>query len=414
MWRSVSTHERTDSQYLDQMMASLEVDSHLFKHAESILDAHAHQEPLIAQSLKTPQDVRYHAEGSVMRDHVRLMLMFLFALVEEKVHLVDVEEFRRMKGYEGEFQELEDIIKEYIAFFQVFTLCHDVAKWVSVTFRSKPGSRGETLGFNTPRSHHFDETYHERATKLTEYLALYEEFSRKEFHGTDRETQAQFYLHYGIDVQYPHHARKIHTPVFDALLSRLCDAHCLPGRDREMLEDLISHHMEFGFDFKAVRPARVRRYTHIAFKRGYDADDFIDLAQACLLLDQCVGSLRLSPHGTSLASDVPRYWHESAPLMNFFQSEHDFAPHRRADKEAVREAREKKERNSVLREVGLDGMAMMDVLGMEPGPEFGLALRRIHAGLFGQGEIPSFGKKIDAEIERRAGEYYKKMFEKGE
>ncbi|MBI4435064.1 hypothetical protein HY630_00165 [Candidatus Uhrbacteria bacterium] len=405
MWRFESTHERADSQYLDQMMAKLEVDPHLFKHAESILDAVAHQEPLIAQSFKTPQDVRYHAEGPFMRDHLRLMLMVLFAITEEKMHLVDIEEFRRMKGYEGEIQELEDVIKEQIAFFQVFTLCHDVAKWVSVTFSSKPGSRGEQLGFNTPREHHFDEAAHERVNKLAQYLDLYDQFSRREFRGTDRETQAQFHLRYGIQVHYPHHARKISAPVFESLLTRLCHAHGLSDRDRAMLEDLIVHHMEFGFDFKVVRPQRIRRYTHIAFKRGYDADDFIDLVQACLFLDLCVGSPRLSPHG---------YWHESASLVNFFQSEHDFAPHRRVEKDALREAHEKKERNRILREVGLDGMAMMDVLDMESGPEFGLALRRIHAGLFGQGEMPSFGKRIDVQIESRAGEYYKKMFEKGE
>ena len=36
---------------------------------------------------------------------------------------------------------------------------------------------------------------------------------------------------------------------------------------------------------------------------------------------------------------------------------------------------------------------MMDVLGMESGPEFGLALRRIHSGLFGQAQMPRFGKR---------------------
>ncbi|HLD20883.1 MAG TPA: hypothetical protein VJB64_02205 [Patescibacteria group bacterium] len=405
MWRFESTHEREDSQFLDSVIAKIEVDSHLFKHAQSILDAVGHQEPLIAQSFKTPQDVRYHAEGPVMRDHVRLMLTFLFALVEEKVHLVDIEEFRRMKGYEGEIQELEDVIKENSAFFLVFTLCHDVAKWVTVTFSSKPGSRGEALGFNTPRLHHFDEAAHERANKRSQYLELYDTFSTREFTGTDRETQTQFYLQYGVNVHYPTHARKIDAPVFAALLTRLCHAHDVSDRDRSMVGDLIAQHMECEFDFKIRRPARIRRYTHLAFKRGYDADDFIDLAQGCLLLDQVVGSRRLSAQG---------YWHDPRSLIHFLQSEHDFAPHRRAEKEALRETREKKERNRVLRETGLDGMAMMDVLGMEPGPEFGLALRRIHTAVFGQGEMPHFGKKIDTEIERRAGEYYKKMFEKGE
>lgn len=405
MWRFESTHTLADTDYLDSVIGKLEADPHLFEHAEHFLVAVERQEPLIAQSLRTPQDVRYHAEGPTMRDHLRLMLIFLFALTEEKVHLVDIEEFRRLKGYEGELQELEDLMKEHAAFFQVFTLCHDVGKWVTTTFSSKPGSQGEGRGFHTPREHHVDEAAHERANKRREYMELYDRFSTHRYHGTDRETQAQFYLEYGIDVHYPGHARKIHAPVYHALLKRLCEAHGLPDRDRELLEDLISHHMEYGFDFKVRRPHRIHRYIHLAGKRGYDADDFIDLAQACLLLDQVMGSVRLSPHG---------YWHETASFVHFLQSEHDYAPHRRAEKEAQRVSEEKRERNRIFKEVGLDGVAMMDVLGMEPGPEFGLALRRIQAAILGQGEMPRFGKKIDAEIEKRTEAFYGKRFKRGE
>jgi len=405
MWRFQSTHSQKESLSLDFAIEQIEADQHLYKHAEALLEGASHEEPLIAQSLRTPQDVRYHAEGPVVRDHLRLMLMFLFALVEEKIHLIDIEEFRRMKGYEGEIQELEDIIKEHVSFFQVYILCHDAAKWPSITFSALSGSKGESLGFNTPWSHHFDEEAHQRVKKVGEYLALYEQFQAKSFQGSPKETQSQFYLSYGIKVHYPHHARKIHTPVFSDLLSRFCTAHRLPGRDRELLEDLISHHMEFGFDFKVVRPKRIRRYTHIAAKRGYDADDFIDLAQACLFLDHIVGSVRLSAHG---------YWHEASALINFLQSEHDFAPHRREEKALMRELEEKKTRNQKFRETGLDGIALMDVLGMEPGPEFGLALRRIHAGILGQGEMPNFTNIIDQELEKRAGEYYKKQFDLGE
>ena len=194
MWRFESTHAQADTIYLDQLIEQLEVDVHLSKHAEALLEAAVAQEPLIAQSLNTPQDVRYHAEGPVLSDHLRIMLIFLFALSEERIHLIDIEEFRRLKGYEGEIQELEDIIKENVSFFQVFILCHDVAKWPSLTFSAKPGSKGDALGFNTPRSHQFDEVAHERLLKASEYLALYEQFSVNEFRGSPQETQAQFYL----------------------------------------------------------------------------------------------------------------------------------------------------------------------------------------------------------------------------
>src|SRR3989338_7546916 len=120
MWRFESVHERLQTRSLDEVMSWVECDGHVSSHAQSLIYAAAAQEPLIAQSLKTPQDIRYHAEGPVLHDHLRLMLAFLFAVVEEKIHLIDIEEFRRLKGYEGEIEELEEMLKEHVSFFQVF------------------------------------------------------------------------------------------------------------------------------------------------------------------------------------------------------------------------------------------------------------------------------------------------------
>lgn len=404
MWRRDSVHERGETEYLDSVIARLERDTHLFKHAESFLEAVEEQEPLIAESLRTPQDVRYHAEGPFMRDHVRLMLMFLFGLVEEKAHLIDIEEFRRMKGYEGEIDELEELIKENISLFQVFALCHDVAKWQTITFTSRNGFKGEALGFHTPHAHHFDEAAHERAQKRAAYLELYSEFSRTEFRGAPRETQRQFYLVYGIDAHYPGHARKIHAPVFEDVLDRMCRANRLPPRDRDLLDDLIAHHLEVVDDFSQPQPSRMHRYLQLASHRGYDADDYIDLMQGCLLLDM-VGSKRSNVRGS---------WHDPTAFINCLKSEHDWAPYRRAQKEVLRAQEEKKKRNRVLKEVGLDGVALLELLGMEPGAEFGRALRRIHAAILGQGEMPELGQNANQEIEGRTGEFYKRIFQQGE
>ncbi len=383
MWRFESTHEQKETEYLDAIIEKIEGDVHLRHHAQAILDGVAAQEPLVAQSLLTPQDVRYHAEGPVMLDHLTLMLMVLTAVCEGKVHLVDIEEFRRLKGYEGEIQELEDTLKEYVAFFQVFILMHDVCKWVSLSFSS---SKEGALSF---------ETYRDR----------YAVFAKQHSEKSPREIQAQFYLVNRIDVHYYHHARHIHTRVYQELLERLCQAHGLSERDHEMVDDLVSHHMEFGSDFDVVRPKRIHRYIHLATKRGYDADDFIDLMQGCQFLDGVCGSKRLSTRG---------YWHDPSPLINCLKSESEYAPWRRVQKEKERVEAEGRARNRLLKEVGLDGVALMDVLEMEPGRAFGLALRRIHAGILGKSEMPKFSSKIDAEIEKRVAQFYQKSFKKGE
>jgi hypothetical protein len=395
MWRFESTHEQKESEYLDGVIEKIEGDQHLHHHAQAILDGVAAQEPLVAQSFMTPQDVRYHAEGPVMRDHLTLMLMVLTAVSEEKVHLIDIEEFRRLKGYEGEIQELEDTLKEHMAFFQVFTLVHDVCKWVSLSFSS---SKEGEMFFETS-------SLAQQLNQRTQYLKRYEAFEQQHVGAAPREIQAQFYLTNRIDVHYHNHARHIHSRVYQELLDRLSQAHGLTDRDRGLLDDLVSHHMEFGKDFDSVRPKRIQRYIHLATKRGYDADDFIDLMQGCQFLDGVCGSKRLSTRG---------YWHDPSPLINCLKSEMEFAPWRRVQKEKERVEAEGRARNRILKEVGLDGVALMDVLQMEPGRAFGLALRRIQAGILGKSEMPKFGSQIDAEIERRVETFYQKSFKKGE
>jgi hypothetical protein len=405
MWRSHSSHERSETEYLDQAIKRIETDEHLRKHADAAIDAAAHQEPLFAQGLSTPQDVRYHAEGPYLRDHLQLMLMGLFAIEEGKLHLIDIEEFRRVKGYEGELEELEEIIKEKFSFFKAFILCHDVAKFVAMTFSSPVGSKGEQLGFNTPRLHQFDEIAHERVKMREEYLRLYNEFAKANSGESPADTQAQFYLTYQINVHYPHHSRKIHAPVYLDFLDRFCVANELPENQHALLEDMIVHHMEFNTVFNKVSPSQIGRFIHLANKRGYDADDFLDVMQGCLFLDAVLGSKRLAPHG---------YWHDSEVLMNCLKSEHDWTPWRRGHKLKQLEKSEKRRRLAIFKEVGLDGISLMDLLELDPGPEFGITLRRIHAAAQGKGDMPSFGKDCDRVIEERMGEYYKRLFKQGE
>ncbi len=406
MWRLESVHERSEAEYLDQAIERIEGDQLLREHSDALLHGASAQEPMIAQLLDTPQDIRYHAEGPIVKDHLRLMLTGLYALAEGKLHLIDIEEFRRLKGYEGEIDELEEIIKENVGLFEVFVLLHDVAKYSTITFSSPEGSRGADLGFNSPQSHHFDEAAHERAVLRGQYQDLFKEFSAMHSTASDREIQVQFSLTYGIQIHYPHHGRKIHAPMYEDLLDRFCEAHQLPSRDRDLLDDLISHHLEFNGDFsKEPKASYIGRYIHLAKKRGYDSDDFIDLMQGCLFLDMVVGSKRLAPHG---------YWHDPTPLENCLRSEHDWAPQRRMERAKLNESKESRERNRAFQQAGLDGLSLMDLLGMEAGKEFGTTLRRVHAAILGKGDMPRFGKKIDQEIGVRAGEFYKQVFQKGE
>lgn len=405
MWRFEATHKRSQTEYLEQVIDRIRFDEALYNRAEAMLNGASKAEPLIADCLRTPQDIRYHAEGPFVRDHLRSILMGLYAIVEEKIHLIDIEEFRRMKGYEAEIEELEETIRENAALFEVFALCHDAAKWSTVRFNSRKHSRGRELGFDMDKNTYAYASQGDRAKLRDRYLQLFSEFEQNHPDLSPRELEREFFLVYEIEAHYPHHARQIHAPVYEELLDRFVVAHQLSSRDQDLLIDLISHHMEFNKDFMEVRPERVRRYMYLCQARGWDGDDFMDLLQGCILLDMVFGSTRLSAHG---------YWHEVLPLTNALESEHRYAPMRRVEKMKERESREKSKQNNVFKDVGLDGIALMELLGMEPGPKFGQALRRIHSAIIGKGDMPTFGKGIDHEIEKRALAYYKKVFVKGE
>jgi len=384
-------------------MERVRFDAGLRGRADATLRAAAHAETLIADGLRTPQSPRYHAEGPTVEDHVRLMLMTLQAVIDDQLHLVDIEEFRRMKGYGGELEELEEMLKENAALYEVFALVHDAAKWACLSFEAHPDSRGAALGFVTEPFTHWDDVGISERAKLRErYLELYQRFSELHPSESDQDTQSAFFVTYGIEVHYPGHDRAVRTPVYERLVRRLATAHRLTDRDTELLLDLIGHHLDPLHDFSEPNPKRIARYHALAEARGWDTDDFIDLLQGCLFLDAVCGSERAGAHGR---------WHDMTPLGNFLHAEHDFAPWRRAEKDVEREERRKREMQAVFREVGLDGVALMDLLKLEPGPAFGAILRDVQDAIVEGRSLPNVGE-AKGELERRAAQFFEKTFAK--
>lgn len=393
-----------ETDFFDRLMSGIEEDRALYLRAEALMSGASKAEPLIEESLLTPQDVRYHAEGPFMRDHLRLMLMSLYAIEEGKLPLLSIEEYARLKGYAHEIEELEHTLREHVSWFEAYVLAHDVAKWQAVTFVSPEGSRGAELGFNLKLTYQPDVDIAARAVMRDLYLNLYRDFEAQHPNERAREVQALFYMAYEIDVKYPHHDRMIHAPVYTDLLARVARAHALTPIHTSMLEDVVARHMQFK-RFLHPSPSFAASLLHLARNRGYDGEDFLDFALGAMFLDFVCGSMRLSAHG---------YWHEVGLLVNALKSEHDLDPSRRAEKLHAREEAEHRRRLRAFQDVGLDGLSLTELFGMEPGPTFGKALRRVQAAVIGQGEMPTFGKKIDDEISRRALEYYKQIFEKGE
>jgi len=405
MWRYQSVHEKNETEFLDAaiLRVSKNIEHQYF--ADSLMTGATESEPLFAESLKTPQDIRFHAEGPFLQTHVRMMLMGLHAVLQEDVHLIDIEEFRRLKGYEGETEELEEVLKENVALLEVFALCHDVAKWNTAVFDAKIGTRGNELGFHQKLSYDFEVDLQERVLLRDAYLELFHEFSCMHPDETPASIQKQFYATYRINVHYPHHANMIVTPSYRALLERFCLASRLTQRDAQLVEDLILHHMDITAFFDAVRPQKMAVLNRFAQKRGYDADDFVDLLQACVFLDKVVGSLEMTRSG---------FHHNPSLLIRFLKSEHAHAPEKRLEKMQQQAQEEKRAHARLFQQVGLDGLALLDLLKMEPGPDFGEVLRRVQKAVLGEGEMPLFPKQIQAELNKRVSQFYERLFQKGE
>ncbi|MCX6715108.1 MAG: hypothetical protein NTX72_04815 [Candidatus Uhrbacteria bacterium] len=404
MWHTGSFHQQRETEFLDEALRRVTNTPAVFLSADAILSGASQAEPLIAEVLQTPQDIRYHAEGPFVHAHVKSMLCTIYAMQKEELHLIDIEELRRLKGYEGEIEELELTFKENIGLFEVFALMHDIAKWTSIVFSAPKGSEGDRLGFNAPPTYEITTDAKRRVELRSAYTELFHEFAKEHPNESARTLQKRFYETYEIDVHYPHHDTLIYTPVYQALLDRFVVTHRLTGRNRNLLEDLIAHHMQFGLDFSEVNPSHVKRTIYLAEKRGYDAENYLRLSQACMFLDMVCGSVITvngEPH------------HRIAQFANALKSEHDYAPERRIQKEMQRKTLKNKERNQVFQQVGLDGVALLDLFKMDPGPAFGNLLRQIQEAVVGQGSLPKVPTSIQAELDRRISAFYQTTFKHG-
>ncbi len=412
MWRDTGVHQKNDTEFLADAVDRVFRDRGLRHSADRLLHDEAMLEPLVADALKTPQSPRHHAEGPYVEDHLLLMSQVLSAVLGDKLHLVDIEEFAALKGFEGEIEELEETLKENAALYEAFVLCHDAPKWATVCFDAPEGSGGRAAGFVADAwAHRHDMGISERAKFRARYAAMYETFRLERPEISPVEAQRQFYLTYAIDVHYSGHDRAIHSPVYRALVGRVADRRRLQPRDADLLETLVAHHMDPIADFASSNPAAVLRYHALAAKHGYDADDFVDLLQGCVFLDTVCGSRTRLPAGK--AGDKGRITNDATILVNFLRSEHDFAPWRRAEKERVREEKRKRARNVLFREAGLDGLGLMDLLRMEPGPKFGAVLAEIQSAIVNGTEIPKFTKAIDEQMGKRIDAYFKLAFPSG-
>lgn len=391
-----------DTIFLDAALESIEVHVDVSKRAEETLTFWKKQEPLFAELLETPQSPPYHCEGPTLREHLLLMLKTLHALASDTLILSRIEEFVREKGQESVWQEMTTLLKKEEAFFEVFCLCHDIAKQSLVWFDAPRGSKGYEEGFiEHMKGHAVDVDAAERLHSSTQYKQLFAQYAKEHPTSSSEELVVQFYQAYGIEVHYYGHERGIYIPVFSAMLGRIAEHYHLSETDTALLEVLIAHHLDPLQDFSAIRPESIKKYVEIARRYQRPASDILRCFQVCILLDTVCGSGQLAPHGV---------WHDPSVLVRFVQSEHTFAPKWRAERMAEQKRLQDRFFRNAFREVGLDGLSLLELFSMEPSPQFGKLLRRIQEQVIDGHELPRIRPDIDAELARRAANFYAKRF----
>lgn len=340
-----------------------------------------------------------------MRDHLQTMLVTLFAIAQGDVHLLEIEELHRLKGFEGEILEVEETICEHAALFEVFTLAHDIGKWASVFFTAPFGSRGEQAGLTMRLSDRFtSQGSVERAKMRHRYLETYQEFCKQHPKESPQTQQILFSKTYEVTVHYSGHEYIIQAPVYRQFLERLAATQRLSDRDFVLLEDLIVHHMQPVRGYrKCPVPSRIEISVEIAKRQGYDAEAFLDLQQAIVFLDVACGS-RFYRQG--------RYHRDLETFIHFIQSEHEYAPWKREEKQRKQAEQEKRTNNFLFQQVGLDGVALMDLLQMSSGPAFGKVLRDVQSAILGEEQMPRFAKGVNEELDRRMSQFYQLKLQK--
>ncbi|MFH1315682.1 MAG: hypothetical protein ABIH67_04800, partial [Candidatus Uhrbacteria bacterium] len=348
MWLSGKRKLTLHARDLDEVLGNFEQDRFLIEWTDQVIKETTKNFPILTDIFASPQSANKHAEGPLLEDHVRKILMTLYALVEGRFSLLEVEEFRRMKGYEGEFEELEETIKERAGMFKVYALIHDIGKAATISFSAPEGSKGAEYGFAQSVAIGWDDfAGDQRFSARKKYDDLYATFAVNRSGQDQKVIQAEFFREFQISISNHGHARLIFAPELNKVVRALAKENRLPENDIDLLEELIAVHMDTAHYFWGkADPQDYAHFVEYSAGIGQDADDFLDLLQAAAFLDKVCGSWKLSAGG---------YWHSCEILTNFLQAEHDYAPWRREAAEERRAKRELEKRREIYRQVGLDG-----------------------------------------------------------
>lgn len=381
----------------------------LEEEAVATLDEYRALVPKLEETMLTPQSPDKHAEGPLLEDHLRLIIITLRAIQTGKITLEELPEFNdklqnmmidERTSLRTELELMEDLIRLRPQFFEIFAVFHDLAKPDTIGFDAKKGSRGEALGFTkfdnfearpkkmtleeeTAREHRKQEYY---ATLYKRYRDLLEGFTKDHLDLLDSPAlfQAGFYDEYGITLtHYGHGEVGVEGQNLEGL-KKAMEAKGLNEAEQALMIKAVEMHLD----------------PHQRFFPGVDHRKYGDVLKKLEGLpvapDVAARYLRVGALLDLLGTKVRKedsLTSEIGPSVNFVLSE--VAYNRWLAEDAKRKARDE-----ALKAVGLTAEWLMS-LGLT-GKAIGDAKRAIETAADGKPlELPTELEAHRAEIEKR-------------
>ena len=345
--------------------------------------------PIFSKLATTIQTPPHHSEGPFVKDGIVRALAGLYAIADG-ANGESIEELIREKHLEQEVRDLFETIHEHVASLSVYLLCHDLGKIETLVLDAPLGSRGEVEGFYQ-HAYRLKRQATEEERRL--YGKLFKAYQAQHAAQTLVQQTAGFFDLYEIHAHYPEH-EKAAIALLPDFFDPLCDHFRLQPRERSLVRFAIREHMRLMVSLSSGDA--VRAYELLltrAHRDGLDGDDAMDFLLAASFLDGCVGSL---PYKEG-------EWKPSVHLIyKAFSAEEQVAPHRRAKRREREGERKEKALRFALKEAGLDGVALFDLLQTPFGRERGVIAHEIRTFVL-HPELPITFPTHKEEIARRIG-----------
>lgn len=327
----------------------------------------------------TPQTPPFHAEGEVVADHVKRMLMILDA-VAQGATLAVIEECARERDYLLEFHALEQSLKTHAAFLAAYAVCHDLAKADTARFDALPGSLGASEGFTSRTTEPASEGELARYDKLRRAYAA---------SGSSQLMSDK----YGIVVHCEHHARQGASDAYASTREAVLNELGVPLSQAKLLTELIRGHMDVISTLsQGPDPVKYKAWAAIAERAGLHLPVYLEMLPATLCLDAVLGSL-LYKQGA--------YMVQIELLLHLFASERQAFPERHAAREEALRRGRKQAVVETLQEAGIDADSVFALLKTPLGPVRGQIMRQIHELIHNPRERHDFGEHTD-DLRQRA------------